>query len=85
MVETLAIAAVVTFSVGLGVALAPAIALNRSIRSERPKVSERKKMGNGSFLGTHAGLDPSDHRRLGLSHHSHQASPLRHRFVKHEL
>ena len=86
MVETLAIAAVVTFSVGMGVALAPAVALNRSKRSDQPKTSRRKRIGNAmSFRPRAAALDSSDHEPLGLSPDETRGSTLRRRSIKHEL
>ena len=86
MVETLAIAAVVTFSVGLGVALAPAIALNRTTRSDLAKASRRRRTGNAIYLRPRAvALDSSDHKPLGLSHDETRRRTLRCRLVKHEL
>lgn len=83
MVETLAIAAVLTFSVGLGVALAPAVALNRSARSDRAKTSRRKTDRNERPRAP-ARKAPA-HEFPGLSHDEIQACTLRRRLVKQEL
>lgn len=86
MVETLAIAAVVTFSLGCGVALAPAVALNRSKRSDQPKASRRKRSGSRTFFRPRrAALDPTEHAPAGLAPDRTRGSTLRHRSGKHEL
>jgi hypothetical protein len=86
MIVTLAIAAVLMFFVGMGVAVAPAAALERSARSDAVKASRPNTLGkSGTFTPSGAPSDSSEHAALALSRSGLGAPPKRQKWVKHEL
>jgi hypothetical protein len=86
MIVTLAIAAVLMFFVGIGVAVAPAAALERSARSDALKAPRTKAIGKaGTSTPSVAPSDCSGHAALALSRAGLGTPPKRLKLVKHEL